>query len=158
MLEDDEKALLLRRSRCCFHKMKRYAAVSGMPILTAHAKFEPVYIAAALALLTGHFRKKNGTMNPTAAVAAFGKALSRPSAVSGWVAKLEMLDDALRAEKREGRKRERAKAEQQEAALARHLVTGEKSEDRFGVPACAVVRHVRVDGDEVEPVDVDVKL
>ena len=127
VLTDDEQTQLSRDAVACFELMKTHSDASGAPILGAHAKFEPIWVAAALALLTGRFRKKNGKPNPSAAAAAFGKALSRPSAVTEWVAKLEVLDRALHVRERAQLKRKRDEqsrlqaVEQSKEAIAREL-------------------------------------
>lgn len=97
--------------------MKKHSDASGAPILGAHAKLEPIWVAAALAMLTGRFRKKNMKPNPSAAAAAFGKALSRPSAVTDWVAKLALLECALQAAEHAHLKRKREREERQLAAV-----------------------------------------
>ena len=56
---------------------------------------QPTYVAAALALLLGFHRKKNGKPNPTDAARAFGIEISRPSAVTQWFEQLEQLEQAL---------------------------------------------------------------
>jgi hypothetical protein len=49
------------------------------------------FIAAALALIYGYFRKKSGKPNPTAAAAAFGHPTSNPQAVIDWRDKIFLL-------------------------------------------------------------------
>ena len=94
-----------------------------------HAKLEPAWVAAALALMTGRFRKRNGKPNASAAAAAFGKTLTRPSAVTDWEAKLKLLECALHMLQRADLKRKRETDERHHAAvqckeaLARELTT-----------------------------------
>ena len=53
---------------------------------------ELALVAAALAILQGHFRKNNGKPNPSAAARASNHGTTNPGLVNGWVTRLQKLD------------------------------------------------------------------
>ena len=73
-LTDDVQAQFLADAAFCIRQMKQQVTPNHEAII-GHVKsrVEVAYVAAALALLTGRFLKKNGKPNPTAAADAFGK-------------------------------------------------------------------------------------
>ena len=122
-LGEDEKAELLTDAVACETKMKGMLDVDGELILNKHAVCEPAYIAAAIAIMSGRFAKKNGTPNPTAAAAACGGRTVRGKRdVIHWVAKLERLEAVLeqehttRLEKERDRSKRRRLEERERAA------------------------------------------
>ena len=115
-LLDGEKDQLLADASKCIEAMSSHVDGSGQPILTSHNKqrAEPAYVAAALALLLGFYRKKNVTINPTDAARAFAVEISRPSAVTQWIQQLEKLERAST------RKRKRPTLEQVQQGIQKY--------------------------------------
>lgn len=98
-LLDSEKDQLSLDAQKCIDAMSAHAGDDGSRILSSQNKqrAQTAYVAAALALLLGFYRKKNGKQNPTDAGRAFGVEVSRPGAIIEWIARLEQLERALRA-------------------------------------------------------------
>lgn len=60
------------------------------------AHVEYAYVAAALAILDGHFKKRaSGAPNPTAAAAAMGKKTKHPKRVTEWIERISVLQTVL---------------------------------------------------------------
>ena len=78
-------------------------------------------MAAALALLCGRFKKRNGQSSPSAAATACGKPTKNPSLVTAWIGHLQQLEAALHAEEEAAQERQlaiRAAADERAAQAA----------------------------------------
>jgi len=98
-LDEHEYIALLDEAGLCIQKMSLVLGADNQLIIsgTTAAKAEAAYVAAALAVMCGRFRKYDGKAAAwSMAVSACGK--DTPSATSQaekWIARLEQLDAAL---------------------------------------------------------------
>ena len=96
-----QKAMLLANAEKCIEAMRTRRDDAGWIVGRKAHKIEPAYVAAALALMCGHFRKKNGTWlvcGPNGAAAAFGHEVSRATLVTDKKEQLERLEAVLKVE------------------------------------------------------------
>ena len=102
----EHQALAFKLVRFATAEMK-VAVHGGKPILSPHAVVNPLYVAAALALHAGWFTKQNGRPNPSAALRALAEPDVCPpggatGAVKAWQMRLQQLQDAFAAQRRDG--------------------------------------------------------
>lgn len=100
-LGDADKAMLLADAETCIKAMRGRRDDAGWLVERKAHTIEPGYVAAALALMCGYFRKKNGTTlvcGPSGAAAAFGHEAKRADHVTDKMARLERLEAVLRIE------------------------------------------------------------
>ena len=71
-LSDEQKMEFIAEAARCVQTLRSGGANLG------HIEYS--YVAAALALMSGHFLKQNGKPNPTATARAFGKETTRSNA------------------------------------------------------------------------------
>ena len=100
-LQDDKKALLLSDAAKCMHAMRSRRDDRG-PLGTHIDEIEPAYVAAALALICGYFRKKNGSPHVLNAARAFGRADVFQPVVTKKIELLRRLEAVLETECADG--------------------------------------------------------
>jgi len=101
-LDDQQKAMLRAEAKMCIEAMRTRRDDDGWLVPKRAHSLEPEFVAAALALMCGYFRKKNGqrlVCGPNGAAAAFGRAdISRATLVTDKQAQLERLEAVLQQE------------------------------------------------------------
>ena len=101
-LDDQQKAMLRAEADTCIEAMRTRRDDDGWLVPKKAHSLEPEFVAAALALMCGYFRKKNGrrlVCGPNGAAAAFGRAdISRATLVTDKQTQLERLEAVLQQE------------------------------------------------------------
>ena len=97
----DQVAQLMKDAKRCFFMMTAAGGIFPSIIgRTAHPRFE--YIAAALAIVRGYYRKQTGAPNFCSAARGCGRPTDNPRLVSDWVRRLESLTKHLRSVRADG--------------------------------------------------------